>query len=183
MYCPQCGQQQVSEVIRFCSRCGFPLEGANQLLANGGLLPAYQSTDDARKMSPRKRGVVQGGILFLSGVVVVPILGVLDSFTRLPLDMLVALAAILCFVGGPIRMLIAALFEEGAKRPSISTTYLPPGAPVQVGPAPRGAALPPPSINIASGWRRPNTAELVQPPSVTENTTRLLNKDTDKQDQ
>ena len=27
MFCPQCGQQQVSDVTRYCSRCGFPLDG------------------------------------------------------------------------------------------------------------------------------------------------------------
>ena len=43
MFCPQCGQQQVTGVIRFCSRCGFPLDGVIQLLSNGGALPAYRS--------------------------------------------------------------------------------------------------------------------------------------------
>ena len=39
-------------------------------------------------------------------------------------------------------------------------------------------ALPPPPARSASSWRaRPNTAELVSPPSVTENTTRLLEKE------
>jgi len=37
--------------------------------------------------------------------------------------------------------------------------------------------LPPPPAQSALGWRRPNTAELVNPPSVTENTTRLLDKE------
>jgi len=131
-------------------------------------------------MSPRKKGVRQGGILLLSGALVVPILGVLDSFARSSefLDILVAIAAIICFVGGPLRMLYAGLFEEGAPL----KTQIP--APAYFRPAlqpPRGtshSALPPSAVSPAAGWRaRPNTAELVQPPSITENTTRLLDQE------
>jgi hypothetical protein len=45
----------------------------------------------------------------------------------------------------------------------------------------RQIALPPAAANPATGWRpRPNTAEIYQPPSITENTTRLLDKDEPK---
>ncbi|HAF15758.1 MAG TPA: zinc ribbon domain-containing protein, partial [Blastocatellia bacterium] len=36
MYCPKCGQQQASDAVRFCSRCGFLLEGTAAVLATGG---------------------------------------------------------------------------------------------------------------------------------------------------
>jgi zinc-ribbon domain len=182
MYCPQCGQQQISEIVRFCSKCGLPLDGVIQVLENRGVLPVYHAVDGAKEISARRRGVRQGGILFLTGVLVVPILGVLDSFARNSslLDIFVAIAAILCFVGGPLRMIYAALFEEGAAtRPAASSSYLAPSVPLQSGMRGRGAeALPPAPANPATGWRsRPNTAELVRPPSITENTTRLLDKD------
>ena len=61
MFCPQCGQQQVTGVIRFCSRCGFPLDGVIQLLGNGGMLPVYRSADEPVQISPRRKGVKQGG--------------------------------------------------------------------------------------------------------------------------
>ena len=32
MYCPNCGQQQVSEEMRFCSRCGLALSGLTEWL-------------------------------------------------------------------------------------------------------------------------------------------------------
>ena len=49
---------------------------------------------------------------------IVPILGMFASFTNATfLEILAALAAIICFIGGPLRMLFAALFEEGAPRP------------------------------------------------------------------
>ena len=128
MFCPQCGQQQVTGVIRFCSRCGFPLDGVIQLLGNGGMLPVYRSSDEPAQISPRKKGVKQGGLLFLSGILIVPILGMFSSYASGStfLEILAALAAIICFVGGPLRMLYAGLFEEGA--PSPVRFYGPPTA-------------------------------------------------------
>lgn len=178
MYCPQCGQQQVSESLRFCSRCGFPLEGVLQLLGSGGALPFYQPISGPREMSARRKGVRQGAALFLAGTVMVPLLGVINSFTHGPtlLDILVPLAAIIFFLGGLMRMLFAALFEEGAPKHHqiVSTSY----APIPVSQAAHApASLPPAQSNAATGWRpRPNTAEIRQPSSVTENTTRLLDK-------
>ena len=180
MYCPQCGQQQASGIVRFCSRCGFPLDGVIQLLGNGGLVPVYQtSPEESGPPSPRRKGVRQGGMLFLSGAVIVPILGVFASFSDAAFpQILAALAAIICFIGGPFRMLFAALFEEGAPRRVM--TYGPPPVPTQqqFGPPRQNVALPPPPARSPSSWRRPNTAELAGPPtSVTENTTRLLDKE------
>lgn len=176
MFCPQCGQQQVSGAVRFCSRCGFPLDGVIQLLANGGMMPVYRSLDEPKTMSPRRKGVKQGAILFLSGAVIVPILGIIASFSSAVFpELLAALAAIICFIGGPFRMLYAALFEEGAPKPTMM--YGPP-APSQFAPPRQNAALPPPPVvHGPPSWRRPNTDELANRPSVTENTTRLLDKE------
>lgn len=178
MYCPQCGQQQVSDSLRFCSRCGFLLEGVLELLANGGILPFYEPPAP-KEMSPRRRGVRQGGILFLAGVVLVPLLGVIYSFTHGPnlLAILVPMAAIIFFLGGLMRMLFAGIFEEGAPRRQYRAYSQPSFPPTMSGP-PHASALPPASANPASGWRsRPRTAEIREPSSVTENTTRLLDKD------
>lgn len=184
MYCPHCGQQQVSGVIRFCSRCGFPLEGTIHLLENGGQLPFPQSAPGPGEHSAKFKGVRQGGLMFLSGAVVVPVLGVLNSFISFDITILVALAALILFVGGVMRMLFAALFEEGTKYPVNSGAYAPPPAnPAQLGNQARAGALPPSTTTATPSWRpRAVTGELVRPPSVTEHTTRLLNKDTDRQD-
>jgi hypothetical protein len=172
MFCPHCGQQQVSEHLRYCSRCGFPMEGVAQLLGNGGMLPLVPAGGD-KQMSPRKRGVKHGALLLLGGVVAVPALGVLYSFTQGPsiLDILVPLAAIICFIGGPMRMLYAALFEEGG-------TPWPKPAPAIMQAQP---VMPPPSATPPLGWR--STSELGQPASVTENTTRLLDEQRDPRNQ
>jgi hypothetical protein len=151
------------------------------LLANGGMLPAYRSADDPPPpVSARKRGVKQGGILLLSGAVIVPLLGVLASFGHSAfLEILTAFAAIICFIGGPLRMFYAAVFEEGAPHKMQPVRpYIP--APIQsrqFTPPLQQPGLPPPPVQSPASWRRPNTAELARPPSVTENTTRLLDKD------
>ncbi|MGH9881553.1 MAG: hypothetical protein ACRD6N_08985 [Pyrinomonadaceae bacterium] len=162
------------------------MEGVTHLLRNGGMLAAYPESPEPKEISPRRRGVRQGGVLLLTGALLVPILGVLNSFSgAMFMDILVAVAAIVCFLGGPLRMIFAALFEEGAPpryMPIASAIgpYAPPTPPAHPAVMPvRGAgALPPAAANPVRGWKpRPNTAELAQPPSVTENTTRLLDKD------
>lgn len=179
MFCPQCGQQQVAGVIRFCSRCGFPLDGVLQLLSNGGNLPVYRTPDEPVPVSARRKGVKQGGLLLLSGAVLVPVLGIFASYSNSTfLEILTALAAIICFIGGPLRMLFAAVFEEGAPKPVRVYGSAPMHMPQQFAQPAPSPALPPPPERPQPSWRpRPNTAELVSPPSVTENTTRLLEKE------
>ena len=181
MFCPQCGQQQVTGVIRFCSRCGFPLDNVIQLLANGGVIPMYRNSDEPPPISARKKGVKQGGVLLLSGAVIVPILAMFASFVNGSpfLEILAALAAIICFIGGPLRMLYAAVFEEPAPKPIRAYgSPAPMYATQQFAPHAHNPALPPPPARPPSSWRpRPTTAELANPPSVTENTTRLLEKE------
>lgn len=180
MYCPQCGQQQATDSMRFCARCGFPLEGAMELLAHGGMLPRDESAFGERKISARRRGVRQGAILMLIGAVLVPLLAVFASFApgriEMAFEFFAAAAAVLCFMGGPLRILFAALFEEGAPpRPyPTPSTYAQPA----IAPPPVRLAMPPQSNPTqTAGWRRPQTAEILQPPSVvTDHTTRLLEK-------
>jgi len=180
MFCPQCGQQQVSDVIRFCSRCGFPLDGVTAVLASGGAVPAqFPQPASYKELSPRSKGVRQGAVLMLSTFLIVPVMAILTATLFQGIGhVVVPLAAVVCFVGGILRMLYALLMEDA--RPPVSgdagAYYPAPGAP-QIDRPPHHAALPSPA-NPAAGWRpRPTTAEIYQPPSVTENTTRLLDKD------
>lgn len=177
MFCPQCGQQQISGETRFCSRCGFPLGGVLSLLASGGIPAQVETSSTPKKLSPRSRGYRQGMVMILIGCVLTPILGILADI-GFP-EALVAITAVICFMGGFARMLYARIFEEKTAQqatPPNFQTYVPPAAQTQFGPAgARPSALPPQRSVPASGWRKPHdTAELVAPPSVTENTTRLL---------
>src|SRR4030081_1025806 len=118
MYCPQCGQQQATDSMGFCARCGFPLEGAMVLLDHGGMLLRYEAAGGETKISARRRGVKQGALLMLIGAVLVPLLGIFSAFAPQRIgdafEFFAAAAAVLCFVGVPLRLLFAALFEEGA---------------------------------------------------------------------
>lgn len=112
MYCPNCGQQQVSNQIRFCSKCGMPLEAVAGVLSNGGVLPVVSAPTPLKSTSPRKRGLKQGGILMLLGVFFVPFFAILIESTNGP-EELIALMAVFFFVGGFLRLLYALLFQDG----------------------------------------------------------------------
>lgn len=159
-----------------------------ELLATGGEIPVRTAeTGERKKRSPRYEGIRQGVILFFIGAVAVPLLGILNSYQRNGsafLDILVAASAVIFFVGGFVRLLYALIFEEGAptqaQRP-MSLPYSQPVAPPPLGVGQRPTALPPAQSIPVSSWRgRPNTAELVPPASVTENTTRLLDDPPEK---
>jgi hypothetical protein len=161
------------------------MEGVMHLLAHGGMLPHYQPPVGEKTISPRRKGVKQGVLLMLIGALLVPILGVTSAFSPGRIEdvfaFFAALSALICFVGGPLRMLFAALFEEGAKSPQFvsSPSYMPPAVQPQRA---RVSALPPPAVNTEPWRSRPQTAEIVPPSSVTDHTTRLLDKaDSEKQ--
>jgi len=117
-------------------------------------------------------------MLMLSTILVVPIVAVLTvTLNGLP-EIFIPLVSIFCFIGGLLRMLYALMMED-------------PNPPMDLGqvrgyagPAPsqlesgRPVASTPAAFNPAPAWNpRPNTAEIFTPPSVTENTTRLLQKE------
>src|SRR6266702_321265 len=154
MFCPRCGQQQATDSMRFCSHCGFSMEGVMHLLARGGMLPQYQPQGE-KTISPRRKGVKQGASLLLIGAILVPVLGVMSGFAPGRLEnvfaFFAAVAAIICFVGWPLRMLYAAIFEDGAQAPRFAPTsgYASPASATSIGPA-RFTALPSPPIHPPS---------------------------------
>jgi hypothetical protein len=159
------------------------MEGIMHLLGHGGMLPHYQPEPGETTISPRRKGVKQGVILMLLGVLFVPIFGVMAGFAPGRISdifgFFAALTAVICFIGGPLRMLFAAIFEEGAKpKPYMpAPSYLPPAMPTMPPPRQaRVAAIPPPAVNTQPWRARPDTAEIVPPTSVPDHTTKLLEK-------
>jgi hypothetical protein len=153
------------------------MEGVMHLLANSGILPHVEPGET--KISKKRKGVMQGVIVFLAGILLVPVFGVMSSFSDGRISdvfgFFAALTAVICFIGGLLRILFAAIFEEGAKpRPYMAApAYMPPAMP----PAPaRVSALPPPAVNTQPWRQRPDTAEIVPPTSVPDHTTKLLEK-------
>ena len=184
MFCPNCGQRQISNEARFCAACGFPLNVVGELLANGGQLSWRPPVQSAGQPSPRARGIKQGAFLMLSTLVVVPVvifLGV--AMLGMPGE-LIPLVAVVCVMGGLLRMLYALFFESNVPGDAPSAPgYAPPSyAPGYFGTQQQHATLPPPQgTPVPAAYQRPrryNTGELVEPPkgSVTDHTTRLLDK-------
>ncbi len=188
MFCPNCGQRQVSNEARFCPACGFPLEGVSELLAHGGRLhwrPPQQT--GTPELSPRQKGIRQGAMVMLTTLLAVPFLAIFGvAMLDLPGEF-VALAAVGLPVLGFLRIMYALLFESnGPALPAAppQPSYMPPptipnylGAP----PPQQSHTLPPRQATPIPTPARPpryNTGELVEPPraSVTDHTTRLLDK-------
>jgi hypothetical protein len=184
MFCPKCGQQQSSSGVRFCSRCGFQLEVVKELLLTDGALVWPEAETRMSKRSARNRGIRQGLMLMLLTALVVPLTAMLARIGILPREF-IAMAAIICAVGGFMRFVYALMFEEGATsvKPRSPTFNAPAGAvsTAQVRSGQTPSALPPQQSRPASEFNRwrAETAEMAQPPSVTENTTRLLDDDRD----
>jgi hypothetical protein len=174
MFCPQCGQQQVSEETRFCSRCGFQLGLVSQLLAYGGFLPQLAELGKTKKFWTKKTGVILSIFWFIIFTMLFPSLfGIAGE------DDAAAVSAVFG-VFSTMMMLIGSL----ALLPGSKTVELPAAPDIPKGlhqPIARGALPPQQSHPVssyappASGWRAPDTGELADRGSVTENTTRLLN--------
>jgi hypothetical protein len=156
------------------------MEGVMHLLGHGGMLPQYPTEPGNTTISPRRKGVKQGVILMLLGALFVPMFGVMSGFSPGRISdvfaFFAAITAIVCFLGGPLRMLFAAIFEEGAKPKSYmpALSYIPPAMPPP--PQARVSALPPPSVSTQPWRARPDTAEIMPPTSVPDHTTKLLEK-------
>lgn len=170
MFCPNCGQQQIAGSTKFCPRCGTQLAGLAEWLTGGATLTVRETPAPAAPapLSPRRKGMRRGAkVMFLSGVLL-PFMFGMSVAAESPGPLIFAL--ILFFIGLSMT-LYARLFGEDTPR-AVGMN-----APLQM-PGATPTALPPPAANtrINDFTRRGGrTAELSQPPpSVTENTTRLL---------
>lgn len=180
MHCPICGQQQISEETRFCSRCGFLLSGVAEVVANNGLVPAQQSGFMGNADSPKRRGIKQGVFLFLMTFLIVPILIAISIAANLE-PFLPLIAVFLFGVGGLLRVVYSLMFESGAPRMN-TTKPMPSSLPAAEHRALPGSRSIPASAYAAptaGSWRDTNDLQR-EPGSVTDNTTKLLEKDDDR---
>lgn len=170
MYCPKCGLQQVSDNMRFCSRCGLPISGLAEWLAGGAMLAVPEETSVAVP-SRRRKGIRRGAKLIFFSAVLLPFFLGLSFLFDSPIPLFVPFTV---FMVGLSLMLYSRLFGE-----DIPLTGIRQAQPFGLGATPDNNALPPASnIGISSTGGRPvRTAEMAQPPSVTEHTTRLLDNE------
>jgi hypothetical protein len=178
MFCPTCGQEQVTEDTRFCSRCGLLLTGVTQLIYNGGVLPAER----AKKKFFQKKGFKQGLFIFLLAFLVVPIIAILTIAANVTEPFAVVIAWILLWGVGFLRMAYSLLFETDEANQAVLEQGNAGASRNYLGRKKSANALPPQQSIPASGYIPPNqgnwrdTNDLGQP-SVIENTTKLLERD------
>ncbi len=171
MYCPKCGQQQVSEEMRFCSRCGLALSGLAEWLA-GTSLPV-QRADETRVLgvSPRRKNIRRAAKLMFFSAVLFPVFLAFSIAVDEGGPMVIPF---MVFFVSLVWMLYARLFSDKTmpvlnQSAQTSTLYTPPAR------TPLPPATTPPIPN--TGRQQVRTNELAQPSSVTENTTRLLDNE------
>src|SRR6185295_6013983 len=169
MYCPNCGQQQVSDEMKFCSRCGLALSGLADWLAGGALPVRREEAVQISADSPRRKGIRRAAkLMFFSGVLF-PIFLVISIAIDEPGPL--AIPFIIFFISA-VMMLYARIFSDK----TAASNYQAPQTSA-LGSA-RGSLPPPTSIPIpAAGRQQVRTNELAQPPSVTDHTTRLLDNE------
>lgn len=178
MYCPRCGQQQVSSEIRFCSRCGLPLNLITEVVLHNGTLPQLEEAFKNKTIFTRRNGLIFTLFWFLFFVLILtPLFGIAD------VDELAGISAVLGTMGGLILLLASlTVLKKAPKQECITNlqvssdearnlyqgrhTALPAQQSI-----PASSYMPPP----AGSWQS-NTEDL-QPTSVTEETTKLLNKE------
>jgi len=168
MYCPNCGQQQVSEEMRFCSRCGLALSGLADWMAGGMLV---RPAPETRVLSPsrRRKMIRRAAKLMFFSVALFPVFVLMSIAVDEPGP--IAVPAIL-FFASLMWMLYSRLFIDD------TTPMLNPTAqPSTFGPMPTRASLTPPTNIPDFGRQQVRTNELAQAPSVTEHTTKLLDQD------
>ncbi|MGI8468165.1 MAG: zinc ribbon domain-containing protein [Pyrinomonadaceae bacterium] len=175
MYCPRCGQEQTSENIRFCSRCGFLLETVAEVLANGGVLPQLLELKEKKTLLTRKNGIVFSLYWFIFFVLILTSLfGIMDVNT------LPAMSAIIGVFGALMWLIASFIF---LKKPSANFFQELPARHQNLSGTARNTLPPPQSQPVESyvapvnNWKTPPTGEVARPPSVTEETTKLLQKD------
>ncbi|HEY0379426.1 MAG TPA: hypothetical protein VGC87_21090 [Pyrinomonadaceae bacterium] len=185
MYCPRCSQQQASEEVRFCSRCGFQLGVVKELLAQteAPAPAAVEPLQPARGL--RKRDVTVGALLMFVVALVVVLFPddttpppVRDGHMVALVGLFIVLTLFINFIGPLLRAVNRLFGEDEASQRRGQLSQPQPDLSTKVSASARDrAALPPARSAPAASFNSPraDTAEMVRPPSITEQTTNLLN--------
>ncbi len=171
MYCPKCGQQQVADNVRFCSRCGLPIGEVSEWMAGGAALAVLEEAASPALISPKRKNIRRGAKLMFMSAVLLPVFFGISLLVDGPGPLIVPFTI---FLAGLSLYLYARLFGE-----ELPPAKSQPAQPSRLAAMSGGNALPPAS-NLwvdSVGRQRARTSELAQPPSVTEHTTKLLNND------
>ena len=171
MFCPKCGQQQASDNTRFCSKCGISINGLAEWISSGGNLAVREENAPIVLASPKRRGVRRGAKVVFSSLASTPVFFFFSLVMGAPIPMLIPLTILLI---GLSMMLYSRIFGEETqyiKGQQTETSGL--GTMLSSGAL---SAIPNNLMNNGDG-RQVITSDLIKPPSVTEHTTKLLDRD------
>jgi hypothetical protein len=155
------------------------LTGTLELFQFGGVLPKKPG-----KNSPRSRGVKQGAFILLFGILLFPLLGLVTGVLFRQPPIAAAIVLFLSFAAGLLRIAFALMFEEKlpAELPAGAEPF---NASLKITAAHNDpAALPPQQSFPADQYATPRTGRWLdtndlEPGSVSEGTTRLLENEAD----
>ncbi len=173
MHCPSCGQQQISNETKSCSRCGLPLGGVSEVLVHGGYLPQLAALNTKPSLFSRRNGIafsVLWCLFFL--LILTPLWGIMG------VDELAGASAIIGIFGGLMLLISSFMFLKTTPNIQLPGHMQPPSGlygPPQRHALPQSQSIPASSYAEprAGNWRDTNDLQ----PSVTESTTKLLNED------
>ena len=172
MYCPRCSQEQVSSETNFCSRCGFLLTAINEVTANDGLIPQFNTKE---KKSLKRFLNLRGFLIVLQ--VLSLFLIILSAVSDAPEEIVTFLFG-LAF--GVFFTLLASVFLPN--NPKFKVNKSEEFSTAELNKAQTNFALPPQMSQPVSScapptgaWKTFATNDLA-PHSVTDRTTKLLNK-------
>jgi hypothetical protein len=166
--------------MKFCSRCGFPLGLVSEILSHGGFLPQLAELNKKKSIFTRKNGVVFSLFWFIffvpfltsiaSGVFGIEILGSIFALTGV-FGALMILIASLVFLPSSKQY---PLYLPQQMQPPLPNAHGLHGAQPQALPGQQSIPASAYGAPRAGAWRDTNDLE---PASVTESTTKLLEKE------
>lgn len=183
MFCPRCSQEQVNKEIKYCSRCGLPLVLVAQILAYDGDLPQFGEIDKTqRSRFTRSNGWKFGVTWFLVFTfLIAPFLAIAGA------DAIPELAVIIGLIGGMLITLFSLMYLKKEPQSLKSEHFIssPKAGEYDALPGKTNQNVLPPQQSIptsayvppSNSWKAPDTSDLSRPGSVTEGTTKLLEKD------
>jgi uncharacterized membrane protein YvbJ len=100
MYCPRCGQSQLSGEVQFCTRCGQSLKVVKELITNDGVTVAKCEVEvQGIEPSQRQKGMRFGAKLVFWGLVLVPITLALSLLVKSPFLFFISLIIVFGRIG------------------------------------------------------------------------------------
>lgn len=177
MYCPRCSHEQKSKELKFCSKCGLPLEFISEVVETGQEPNKKDKTIEKKEFFTRRRGILFSILWFLFWLILVfPIIAIVLDGEEAG-EVFVVLSSFSLIVG--LVILVLAIFK---KPKEVDKTEWEFNEQSKFETTPNAKALNS-KEESASDYISPNTKissyetnDLVEVGSITEETTKSLNK-------